>query len=463
MTEGLFISFEGVDGAGKSTQVQRAHDYLQVKGLRSLVTREPGGTPAGLAIRELVLHGMASFPSLAVTGATDVVDATDDLAPRTEALLYAADRAEHVAQVIRPAMARGDVVLCDRYIDSSLAYQAGGRDLPVDVIRRLSMWASEGLLPTRTYLLDADPSQTNLRLNHEPDRLEAAGLEFQEQVRQEFLELARQDPDRFVVIDATRPIDEVWQSIQADLDRLTEGMPVNLTPVSDQETDEDGGDDSDDGGMADADGDDSRDEAESPEDSDDSDDSGDSDGSGDGDDSEGSDDWEGTDGFEDSDDDDGTDDDQDDGGVVTGDSGDDPDDGPDGVSGGGMGPVDPALPAPADGGLSGASSQGEGPASTYSDRRTGPGEDEGSGQGLGRAVVLPADFVEDPALHPSDFRSHPEGGVAVGGTLGGGLLGEEAPSEGPRPEPGLAVSGRQGRARQRVRWLRPPRFRRNPR
>ena len=133
MSEGLFISFEGVDGAGKTTQVQQAHNYLQGRGLRSLVTREPGGTPVGLTIRELVLHGLAAFPSVAVTGGTDVVDASDDLAPRTEALLYAADRAEHVAQVVRPALERGDIVLCDRYLDSSVAYQAGGRDLSVDV------------------------------------------------------------------------------------------------------------------------------------------------------------------------------------------------------------------------------------------------------------------------------------------------------------------------------------------
>lgn len=223
MSDGLFISFEGVDGAGKSTQTQRAHDYLQARGLRSLVTREPGGTPAGLAIRELVLHGMASFPSLAVTGGTDVVDSTDDLAPRTEALLYAADRAEHVAQVVRPALDRGDIVLCDRYLDSSVAYQAGGRELSTDVIRRLSLWASDGLLPTRTYLLDADPTQSKLRLDHEPDRLESAGDDFQQNVREAFLHLADQEPDRFVVIDASQHVEEVWQQIQDDLDGLVAG------------------------------------------------------------------------------------------------------------------------------------------------------------------------------------------------------------------------------------------------
>ena len=244
MSEGLFISFEGVDGAGKTTQVQQAHNYLQGRGLGSLVTREPGGTPVGLTIRELVLHGLAAFPSVAVTGGTDVVDASDDLAPRTEALLYAADRAEHVAQVVRPALDRGDIVLCDRYLDSSVAYQAGGRDLSVDVIRRLSLWASQGLLPRRTYLLDADPSQSKLRLDHEPDRLESAGDDFQQHVRQAFLQLAQREPDRFLVIDATQSIDRVWQIIQDDLDKLVEGREPDLPQVDDELPDVD--DDTDD-------------------------------------------------------------------------------------------------------------------------------------------------------------------------------------------------------------------------
>ena len=244
MSDGLFISFEGVDGAGKTTQVQQAHNYLQERGLRSLVTREPGGTPVGLTIRELVLHGLAAFPSVAVTGGTDVVDASDDLAPRTEALLYAADRAEHVAQVVRPALDRGDIVLCDRYLDSSVAYQAGGRDLSADVIRRLSLWASQGLLPKRTYLLDADPSQSKSRLDHEPDRLESAGDDFQQHVRQAFLQLAQKEPDRFLVIDATQSIDQIWQIIQDDLDKLVEGREPDLPQVDDELPDVD--DDTDD-------------------------------------------------------------------------------------------------------------------------------------------------------------------------------------------------------------------------
>ena len=245
MSDGLFISFEGVDGAGKTTQVQQAHNYLQERGLRSLVTREPGGTPVGLTIRELVLHGLAAFPSVAVTGGTDVVDSSDDLAPRTEALLYAADRAEHVAQVVRPALDRGDIVLCDRYLDSSVAYQAGGRDLSADVIRRLSLWASQGLMPKRTYLLDADPSQSESRLDHEPDRLESAGDDFQQHVRQAFLQLAQNEPDRFLVIDATQSIDQVWQIIQDDLDKLVEGRELDLPQVDDDNDEADAHDDAD--------------------------------------------------------------------------------------------------------------------------------------------------------------------------------------------------------------------------
>ena len=245
MSDGLFISFEGVDGAGKTTQVQQAHNYLQERGLRSLVTREPGGTPVGLTIRELVLHGLAAFPSVAVTGGTDVVDSSDDLAPRTEALLYAADRAEHVAQVVRPALERGDIVLCDRYLDSSVAYQAGGRDLSADVIRRLSLWASQGLMPKRTYLLDADPSQSESRLDHEPDRLESAGDDFQQHVRQAFLQLAQKEPDRFLVIDATQSIDQVCHIIQDDLDKLVEGREPDLPQVDDENDDTDAQDDAD--------------------------------------------------------------------------------------------------------------------------------------------------------------------------------------------------------------------------
>ena len=126
---GLFVSFEGVDGVGKTTQVERLHAYLEAQGRTVVVTREPGGTALGKAIRQLLLHGVDG-------GAVDI-------APRAEALLFAADRAQHVAETIRPALERGEVVITDRYLDSSLAYQAGGRELTPEEIRSLSMWATQ--------------------------------------------------------------------------------------------------------------------------------------------------------------------------------------------------------------------------------------------------------------------------------------------------------------------------------
>lgn len=144
---GLFVSFEGVDGAGKTTQVERLRTYLTERGRTVVVTREPGGTELGVQLRQILLHG-------------------GDIAPRAEALLFAADRAQHVAQVITPALERGAVVITDRYLDSSLAYQAGGRELTAGDVRDLSMWATGGLLPRRTYLLDIDPVLSHGRLVH---------------------------------------------------------------------------------------------------------------------------------------------------------------------------------------------------------------------------------------------------------------------------------------------------------
>ena len=129
---GLFISFEGVDGAGKTTQVERLAEFWRARGREVVVTREPGGTELGTRIRQLLLHG------------------AEPIAPRTEARLFAADRAQHVAQVVRPALDRGAIVITDRYLDSSLAYQSGGRELTADDVRALSLWATGGLLPART-------------------------------------------------------------------------------------------------------------------------------------------------------------------------------------------------------------------------------------------------------------------------------------------------------------------------
>ena len=193
--QGIFISFEGVDGVGKTTQVERLRAWLESTGREVVVTREPGGTELGRSIRRLLLQG----------GQQEA-----DIAPRAEALLFAADR----------ALERGAVVITDRYIDSSLAYQAGGRELTAEAIGNLSRWASEGLMPERTYLLDMDPALSHARLQHGQDRMESAGDGFQRRTRQAFLDLAAAQPDRFLVVDADRSPEEVWDRIQGDAERM---------------------------------------------------------------------------------------------------------------------------------------------------------------------------------------------------------------------------------------------------
>ena len=206
MTEsGLFITLEGGDGSGKSTQMGALTEWLQQKGRTVVQTREPGGTDLGLELREIVLHRRG------------------DIAPRAEALLYAADRAHHVATVVRPALERGDVVIQDRYLDSSVAYQGAGRILDPDDVRGVSLWATEGLLPHLTVLLDLDPSVGRERLEASRtryDRLESAPDDFHERVRRAYLALAAAEPTRFLVLDATRPVDELQASIRDRVSHL---------------------------------------------------------------------------------------------------------------------------------------------------------------------------------------------------------------------------------------------------
>jgi dTMP kinase len=187
---GLFITFEGGDGSGKSTQGALLADWLRELGREVVLTREPGGTELGAEIRRLVLHRRG------------------DVDPRAEALLYAADRAHHVATVVRPALERGAVVVQDRYLDSSVAYQGAGRALGATEVRDLSLWATDGLLPDLTLLLDLEPAASRARLDATErvyDRLEEVGGDFPARVRAQFLELAVAEPDRFAVIDATLP------------------------------------------------------------------------------------------------------------------------------------------------------------------------------------------------------------------------------------------------------------------
>lgn len=208
MHTGLFITFEGVDGAGKTTQVNQLAQYWREAGYEVIVTREPGGTALGKHIRSLLLYG--------------VDDDNSAINARTEALLFAADRAQHVAQVIKPALQRGAIVISDRYIDSSVAYQAGGRELTSQEIRNLSMWATGNLMPKRTYVLDIDPQISHHRLTHTPDRMESASSEFQQRTRAAFLHIARQEPERVKIIDANQSIARIHDIIIDDSARLLE-------------------------------------------------------------------------------------------------------------------------------------------------------------------------------------------------------------------------------------------------
>lgn len=184
---GVWITLEGGDGSGKTTQANLLADFLTDAGRTVVRTREPGGSEVGQLIRDIVLHHRG------------------DIAPRAEALLYAADRAHHVATVVRPALTRGEVVLQDRYLDSSVAYQGAGRVLDGEQIRNLSLWAAEGALPELTVLLDLDPESARVRLDSADkpfDRLEAEKTEFHARVRDAYLALAQAEPERFLVLDA---------------------------------------------------------------------------------------------------------------------------------------------------------------------------------------------------------------------------------------------------------------------
>ena len=204
---GTFVVLEGGEGAGKSTQLQLLATWLAAAGHEVVVTREPGATPTGARIRALLLD-----------------PATGDLAPRAEALLYAADRAQHVATVLRPALERGAVVLSDRYVDSSLAYQGAGRELRVDDVAKLSTWATEGLRPNLTLLLDIDPEIGLTRAGGTPDRIEAESLEFHRRVRAVFLTLAQDAPGRYLVVAADQPAELVAAAVRA---RITELLPAH--------------------------------------------------------------------------------------------------------------------------------------------------------------------------------------------------------------------------------------------
>jgi dTMP kinase len=196
---GAFVVFEGGDGVGKTTQVDLCCRWLEEQGYEVVRTFEPGDSAVGAAVRQIVLD-----------------PATEEMSPRAEALLYAADKAQHLFAVVRPALARGAVVVCDRYVDSMLAYQGAGRVLAAAEVEQIARWATEDLRPDLTVVLDTEPDQA-VYAKASPDRLEAAGEEFHEAVRQYFLELAERAPEHYLVLDARGSRDAIAAQVRQRL------------------------------------------------------------------------------------------------------------------------------------------------------------------------------------------------------------------------------------------------------
>ena len=195
---GTFIAFEGGDGAGKSTQVGLLVDAFEAAGRAVLRTRQPGGTQLGQALRDLVLHG-------------------DHVSPRAEALIFAADKAQHVDLLIRPALDAGQVVVTDRYTDSSTAYQGAGRDLGSAEVHDLQMWAVDGLVPDLTVVVDVSAAEGRRRRGEVHDRLESEEDDFHEAIRAHFLAMAQASPERYLVVDGTADPDDIHAAVVARL------------------------------------------------------------------------------------------------------------------------------------------------------------------------------------------------------------------------------------------------------
>ena len=202
---GLFITFEGGDGSGKTTQINLLASWLESEGHTVVITREPGGTDLGTELRNIILH-REGF-----------------IAPRAEALLYAADRSHHIHTLVRPALKRGEIVVQDRYLDSSVAYQGAGRVLDPTEVRDISLWATENLMPDLTVVLDVPASVAKERQavgERQYDRLEAEAEDFHTRVRESYLALAAEEPERFLVIDGESSIEEIHEVIVAKVSDL---------------------------------------------------------------------------------------------------------------------------------------------------------------------------------------------------------------------------------------------------
>ncbi len=195
MDKGLFITFEGADGCGKTTQIKLLDEYLRAKGYQTLLTREPGSKGLGEKLREILLNY------------------DGEVSPVAESFLFLADRAQHIDCIIKPALKKGIIVLCDRHTDSTLAYQGYGRGLNLEEIRKLNKIATSGLTPDLTIVLDVDIETSQARVGAEKDRMESAGIEFFQRVRNGFLEIAKQEPERVKVINSADSIENIHKKV----------------------------------------------------------------------------------------------------------------------------------------------------------------------------------------------------------------------------------------------------------
>lgn len=200
MKKGLFITFEGADGCGKTTQMNLLDEYLKKQGYEVVLTREPGGKGLGEKIREILLNY------------------DGEVSDRCESFLFLADRAQNIDTIVNPAVNSGKIVLCDRHTDSSVAYQGYGRGLDIERINMLNNLATNGRKPDLTFVFDIDTETSMKRVGKEKDRMESAGLEFHKKVRNGYLEIAKKEPERIKVIDATKSIEEIHQEVLSYLD-----------------------------------------------------------------------------------------------------------------------------------------------------------------------------------------------------------------------------------------------------